>query len=323
MAAAGGGGGGAPPSWVCGGCTYENAGPLAACEACDLPNPATHYTCVCTLLLPISATVCSLCGTANPLGGWTCDKCTLINDTQHPACVACGEHNPAAPAHLFAQEEEEEEEQQQEEQEEEEDGSDGGGGGGAASHPSQGGYDFGARTPLLFASLEGSGARSPGALARLVDPVLAPLDIELLGAVGADPLTASVVFQRQLGWSSIRHARYAPPPALVASYCSAMEDAACELCPDLAAKNECLTRGMTGGSGGSSAAAAAAIAKEIAMLKANTSNSCWPSSIMVRADEANLCALKAAITGPDSTPYVSGGGGGGRGGLRGWWVGGV
>ena len=161
-------------------------------------------------------------------------------------------------------------------------------------------YELGGVTPSLFPPLTAtSGGRSPTTLSRLVDPVLAPLDMDLLGVPGTEPLATSLIFKRQVGWSSIRHA-YTPSAAQLAAYTEALKEEACSVEEGLAALNVSILGRAT------SAAAAAAVIKEVRHFEGNVTNSMWGSSIFVRADEANMCALKAAITGADNTPYANG-----------------
>jgi hypothetical protein len=82
---------------------------------------------------------------------------------------------------------------------------------------------------------------------------------------------------------------------------AALSEEAFALEAGILASNEAWAK-KPGSGGGNPGTALAAVNKELRFLAANTSNSVWPSSICLRADEGNVLCMKALITGAPHTP---------------------
>jgi hypothetical protein len=298
-AAAVGGAAAAPPTaaattephfWACSACTCENPVGARACAACEAPAPGAL---------------------ASTDAEWFCDACTFRNAPTSAACEVCASKPPFTLGELEGE---------------------GGGGGGAA--PAGGG---GSSAPFVLPGAPPSrlalgGGRAaalhlegetplpqplPAAPPGAADPVLALPRSRLLGS----QLSRCVVFTRQLGHSGQRASRYRASAHLRALYKAALGDEAAAVEEGVAEGNEALAalraRGGGGGAsggasgdagdgGGASSKAISALQKEMAFFTSNDTNTAWEGSLFVRADEGNLLALRAAVTGPADTPYANG-----------------
>jgi hypothetical protein len=264
--------------WVCSVCTCENPKELLVCAACEAPAPGSL---------------------AAADAAWPCEDCTFRNPPTATACEMCAAKPPFTLGDL--------------------EGSLGGGSGGGSAAPfvppqrlALGG---GRAAPL---HLEGEtplpaplAPQPPGA----ADPVQGLLRPRLLGR----QLSRCIVFTRQLGHSSLKASRYSASPALRELYKTTLADEAAAMEEGVADNNEAVAAlgaaaasgagaaeggggGSSGSSGSSSSAAVSALQKEMAFFQSNTTNTEWNSSLFLRADEGNLLALRAAITGAEHTP---------------------
>jgi len=152
-------------------------------------------------------------------------------------------------------------------------------------------------TPLQSATASGGGG-----LESFADPVLS---LNRPGILGRQ-LSRSIVFQRQLGHSSLKASRYKVGDALKALYKETLGDEAAGIEAGVATNNEALAS-QANRAAVAPAACVTALQKEIQTLFVdNDTNVEWNSSIFLRADEGNLLALRAAITGASHTPYANG-----------------